>query len=395
MGASNTILGNRAGVLWAAFVGAALLQAASGPWAAAQDFSVVSALGDSLTDTPAERGPNHAEHMADMLGVELNNYAQAGATTADLLDQGQHAEAVEAGTTFAFLWIGANDLMFEHTIEVLEGDDGFVPEVVANWSVAADALLDAGAEVITANLPDFAHLPAAQMLSAYQDLEQVRGVTVSFNTALAAAAKARSIPVVDVFALFDDIQASGRTVCGVEINPGPEFGEPTDLFYDDIHPSSYGMGLVTNEFIAVMNDEFSTGIEPLTEEELGALAEVDCAAAEPDADGDGVPDDDDVCPVADDTIDADSDAVPDCLDNCPDEANPDQLDSDTDGVGDACEATEAVRRSGRGGRSSSALCGVGIVGVLPWLALGLMAIGSTRRSRRPVAPTAETTTVTA
>ena len=177
-------------------------------------------------------------------------------------------------------------------------------------------------------------------------------------------------------------------MCGVEINPGPEFGEPTDLFYDEIHPSSYGMGLVTNEFVAVMNNEFATALEPLTEEELGALAEVDCASEEPDADSDGVPDDDDVCPEADDTIDADSDAVPDCLDNCPDQANPEQLGSDTDGVGDACEEIATARGSGRTRPAGGALCGVGIAGALPWLSLGLVAIGSSRRSRRPVAPTA-------
>ncbi len=56
-----------------------------------------------------------------------------------------------------------------------------------------------------------------------------------------------------------------------------------------------------------------------------------------DSDGDGVPDDQDICPGFDDTSDVDGDGVPDGCDNCPIVANPDQVDTDENGVGDACE----------------------------------------------------------
>lgn len=39
------------------------------------------------------------------------------------------------------------------------------------------------------------------------------------------------------------------------------------------------------------------------------------------------------------TNDTDGDGIPDGIDNCPIEANPDQLDSDSDGIGDACDLT--------------------------------------------------------
>ncbi len=71
-----------------------------------------------------------------------------------------------------------------------------------------------------------------------------------------------------------------------------------------------------------------------------------------DSDGDGIPDDDDVCPsIADDSqedadgdlegdacdLDDDNDSVPDASDNCPFVVNPAQIDLDFDGFGDDCD----------------------------------------------------------
>ncbi len=61
-------------------------------------------------------------------------------------------------------------------------------------------------------------------------------------------------------------------------------------------------------------------------------------ACDADDDNDGVPDVDDLFPF-DPTrnLDADADGVDDSTDNCPLTANPDQLDFDLDGYGDACD----------------------------------------------------------
>ena len=72
-----------------------------------------------------------------------------------------------------------------------------------------------------------------------------------------------------------------------------------------------------------------------------------------DRDNDGVCDDEDGCPDDPDKVapglcgcdvvdeDRDNDGVADCIDNCPNVANPDQTDSDDDGIGDACTAPPA------------------------------------------------------
>ena len=82
-------------------------------------------------------------------------------------------------------------------------------------------------------------------------------------------------------------------------------------------------------------------------------------ACDPDQDGDGVPDTNDMCPVLpnklvksvdtdgdgiDDSCDPDddNDGIPDEKDNCSLVVNPDQKDSNGNGLGDACDATTPV-----------------------------------------------------
>lgn len=79
--------------------------------------------------------------------------------------------------------------------------------------------------------------------------------------------------------------------------------------------------------------------------------------AEPDEDGDGFSDIEDLCPgfpnaTQDDTdgdgqgdecdFDDDNDEVFDPSDNCPGVSNPDQADTDGDGLGDACDPTPGI-----------------------------------------------------
>ncbi len=71
-----------------------------------------------------------------------------------------------------------------------------------------------------------------------------------------------------------------------------------------------------------------------------------------DSDGDGVGDACDSAPPAD----TDGDGVPDATDNCPNVSNPSQADSDGDGVGDACDSAPPADTDGDGVPDTSDNC---------------------------------------
>jgi hypothetical protein len=76
--------------------------------------------------------------------------------------------------------------------------------------------------------------------------------------------------------------------------------------------------------------------------------------------------------------DADGDGIPDAKDNCPLVANPDQADCDNDGIGNACQSSES-RTTGNMGAFGNGVTASGVlanVSTSPWpVRLTVRAVG--------------------
>jgi len=145
---------------------------------------------------------------------------------------------------------------------------------------------------------------------------------------------------------------------------GDLVGVPVDSFTPP--PGSGGdsfdlaaVGVHAIRFVRVDGGPLQPGLEGLAGFDLDAIAGVHSidTAGLPDTDGDGIPDIADDCPTVPDPAqvdsdhdgvgdacqggilspDTDGDGIPDARDNCPDVPNPDQADADGDGAGDACD----------------------------------------------------------
>jgi lysophospholipase L1-like esterase len=104
---------------------------------------------------------------------------------------------------------------------------------------------------------------------------------IAFNTIIQREADRIGMPVVDINSIFNDFVTNPPVVAGKALTPALMQG----LFsLDGIHPNLVAHGLITNEFIAVMNTAFGWALPFLPPAHLEALFHLDPNI---DKDGDG------------------------------------------------------------------------------------------------------------
>jgi lysophospholipase L1-like esterase len=110
---------------------------------------------------------------------------------------------------------------------------------------------------IPSNLP-FAGtpLPDAVVLTT-GELAEVRARQQQVNAAIRAAAASKSIPVLDVEGLFTKWK-QGQQFAGIRLSL--DFLTGGLISYDGIHPTELGYAVIANEFIRLINREYSASI---------------------------------------------------------------------------------------------------------------------------------------
>jgi outer membrane lipase/esterase len=218
-------------------------------------------------------GPVWVEQAAPPLGLDpeaITDLAVGGSTTADVLaDQVVPFVAAAGGdvdpAALYVIWAGSNDLL-----DLLEDPEGDVAETIGegigNLATAVTQLALSGADtLLVVNLPDFGLTPRAQ---STQDPDVIGGATFVadlFNAALhdtlgqLAAGLDVEIIEIDAFELLQQIVANpgayGLTnVSEPAMNEDGSVVENPDeyLFWDDIHPTTVGHGILSDLVVNVL-----------------------------------------------------------------------------------------------------------------------------------------------
>lgn len=260
------------------------------PASFAIEFNNVVSLGDSLLDDPLQtRSPLVSEQIATRLGAPLTQLAIAGSRSATLLERGQHTEAAAnfGEGDLALVWIGGNDFRDAALAVTTTGDISFLNTLEANVDEILTTLRGAGMEVVLFNLPDFSLVPGIMIL--LPTVDNLRETSIEWATRLDALAEQHGAHVVDIFTAFDQLTNSPElfAVDGNMLVSTPTVGNvmecPFCVWFDEIHPSSLGQGIISNAAITLLNSVYDVaGVAPLSRvsaTEFASLASVNTFAS--------------------------------------------------------------------------------------------------------------------
>jgi lysophospholipase L1-like esterase len=239
-------------------------------------------MGDSLTASYAGTpyGVGHRS-WSDLLAaarpgrVVHFNFAQPGAASAPLLDQGQHHLTANIVRTFhaspghlpgpipfVTLIVGANDL--DDFIDGLLLGAAFEPngladDLAANVTTAFDIVQAAGTVgVVLATVPDITATPRVRQALAGQPAltQALANLTTTINARLLALAKSRRVPVVDLHALTPPPSVGPLLIGGCDVS--------NRMFAaDGFHPSTLGQGLLFNAILEALQQGYGVDVTAL------------------------------------------------------------------------------------------------------------------------------------
>jgi|GEM_PF-896339 len=260
------------------------------------------------------------------------------------------------------------EVVCQHELTVAADEDA------CSWTGTLEATATDNCAVDVATLTQEATWPVGEtdvLFTASDDSENlaecVTALTVEDETPPTVACPAGvdgGVPVA--------VSVTGADACGVELGVAglvcavvDAEGTPTALPLDDCPVIIDGAQIRVTGRLA--DGALAIAFTATAEDPSGNVAEDECSwLFDPDQDGDGIVDEQDLCPtvpdpqqldsdedgvgdacdvcpvVDDDQADSDGDGVGDACDLCVDVADPDQDDGDEDGVGDACDVCPAV-----------------------------------------------------
>lgn len=131
----------------------------------------------------------------------------------------------------------------------LIGPTGELPST-ALVTLAASTLLAQGIGVPAALGGTGAPLPDEVLLDP-SEIAIIQERVRANNQAIGEICSAAGVPVVDVFALLQEVSTTGRRVAGITLTS--DFLSGGIFSYDGVHPSDIGYAVVANEWIRVIN----------------------------------------------------------------------------------------------------------------------------------------------
>ena len=132
-------------------------------------------------------------------------------------------------------------------------------------SVIGDTTGTYGPHGVPVGLHQLAPLPNSLVLDSDEVTVAQQAVT-DFNTAIMTLAQERELWVVDIYGIFNSIKENGYSTGGQEFSADFITGGIFSL--DGVHPSDIGNAIIANEFIKVINVQFSASIPPVNIIEL-------------------------------------------------------------------------------------------------------------------------------